>query len=113
MCAKGKGMNRCKTCDQVFKTKSAHVSHNKSVAHAHQLFVKGHKKFWMPVTPAQLELLQKHGLKTVEYGPRVITRPGWIHQKEKTRANPWVKKTEVRRVLTLGAALDTLLRRAS
>lgn len=106
-------MNHCKICNEDFKTKAALVSHIKSGGHAMKLFRRQHEKFYMSVTPTELELLQKHGLKLVVYGPRVITRPGWIKQRQKTRENPWGKKTEVRKVLTLGVTLQGLLRRAS
>lgn len=70
----------------------------------------------MPVTPHELELLQVHGVKSVVYGPRIVVRPGWAGRRETTRFNPWVKKTEVRKRLSLNATLATLaalLRKAS
>lgn len=106
-------MIHCSTCNADFKTRAAFVSHTKSGAHEHRRFQHRHNKFYIAVTPTELELLQGHGLKHVVYGPRIITRPGWIRRRQKTRENPWVKKSEVRRVLTLGVTLQALLRRVS
>lgn len=106
-------MKHCSTCNEDFKTKAAFISHTKSGGHEMKLFYRRHEKFYMPVTPTELELLRAHGLKHVVYGPRIVTRPGWIRQRQKTRENPWVKKSEVRRALTLGVILQAILRRAT
>lgn len=106
-------MKHCATCNEDFKTKAAFISHAKSGGHEMKLFRRRHEKYYMPVTPTELERLRARGLKHVVYGPRIVTRPGWIRQRQKTRENPWVKKSEVLRVLTFGVTLQALLRRAS
>lgn len=105
-------MIHCNYCNTDFKNQSAYVSHTKSRGHEHSAFKNKHQKFWMPVTPTEAQMLINRGLKEIIYGPRITTRPGWIRQREKTRENPWVKKSEVREVLFIGPALQALLRRA-
>lgn len=104
--------NTCRICARHFSTRAALKAHLRSRRHQQAVFVRRHRKHRIPVTPAECALLLDRGIRKVIFGPEIVTRQGGPKQRQKTRHNPWVLRTEVRRVLSLTPSLEALLKRS-